>query len=48
MEKSIEKNVMKDDGSKKKEDLVWRKKEVDNGSKPHIPESGASTSSSGN
>ncbi|XP_059075160.1 uncharacterized protein LOC131875145 [Cryptomeria japonica] len=43
MDKSTEKNGMNNDGSKKKENLVWRKKEVDNGSKHGIPESSVGT-----
>lgn len=36
MEKSTEKNVVKDSGSKRKEVLVWRKREVKNGSMPSV------------
>lgn len=47
MEMSTKKNVMKASESKKKEFMVWRKKEVNNESKPGAPESSAGTSSSG-
>lgn len=41
----MEKKVVKDIESKKKEVLVWRKKEVNKESEPSVVESGASTSS---
>lgn len=47
-EKPVKKSAMKNDESKKKENLVWRKKNENEGSKLGVPEFDAGTPPSGN